>query len=269
LAEIGESAGAADPLEAARGLVAMVFNLPEWARRTSRLGQVARDMRDMLLKANDPHKVLFVDLTSLLGVADGKSYVKALRAPLQELAGAYGKMLAEVEAKMLSALDASSDDLDALRARARSVSGISGDLQMDGFATRLANFDGSRTSLESLLSMAAERPPRDWVDRHIDAAILELAKFARRFREAEAFAAVQGRQAHSEAIAVVIGAGSDTKMISRSFTISDRHRQTVDSKADEVVSMLYREELETDVLLAILAKVGMMLASIDTEAANG
>ncbi len=269
LAEIGESAGAADPLEAARGLVAMVFNLPEWARRTSRLGQVAKDMRDMLLKANDPHKVLFVDLTSLLGVADGNSYVKALRAPLQELAGAYGKMLAEVEAKMLSALDASRDDLDALRARARSVSGISGDLQMDGFATRLANFDGSRASLESLLSMAAERPPRDWVDRHIDAAILELAKFARRFREAEAFAAVQGRQAHSEAIAVVIGAGSDTKMISRSFTISDRHRQTVEAKADEVASMLYREGLETDVLLAILAKVGMMLASIDTEEANG
>lgn len=29
LAEIGENAGAADPLEAARGLVAMVFNLPE------------------------------------------------------------------------------------------------------------------------------------------------------------------------------------------------------------------------------------------------
>lgn len=269
LAEIGENAGAADPLEAARGLVAMVFNLPEWARRTSRLGQMAKDMRDMLLKANDPHKVLFVDLASLLGAADGKAYVEALRAPLQELAGAYGKMLAEVEAKMLSALDASHDDLDALRARARAVSGISGDLQMDGFATRLANFDGSRTSLESILSMAAERPPRDWVDRHIDAAILELIKSARRFREAEAFVAVQGRQAHSEAIAVVIGAGSDTKIISRSFAISDRHREMVEVKAHEVVLMLAGQGLETDVLLAILAKAGMKLASIENEATNG
>jgi hypothetical protein len=269
LAEIGENAGAADPLEAARGLVAMVFNLPEWARRTARLGQVAKDMRDMLLKANDPHKVLFVDLASLLGAADGNSYVEALRAPLRELASAYDKMLAEVEAKMLSALDASRDDLDALRARARSVSGISGDLQMDGFATRLVNFDGSRTSLESILSMAAERPPRDWVDRHIDAAILELAKSARRFREAEAFVSVQGRQVHSEAIAVVIGAGADTKMISRSFAISDRHRQTVETKAHEVVSLLEGQGLETDVLLAILAKAGMKLASIDKETANG
>lgn len=269
LAEIGENAGAADPLEAARGLVAMVFNLPEWARRTSRLGQTAKDMRDMLLKASDPHKVLFVDLASLLGAADGKAYVKALRAPLQELAGAYGKMLAEVEAKMLSALDASRDDLEALRNRARSVSGISGDLQMDGFATRLANFDGSRASLEGVLSLATERPPRDWVDRHIDTANLELAKFARRFREAEAFVAVQGRKAYSEAIAVVIGTGSDTKTITRSFAIPDRHRQTVEAKAHEVASMLEGQGLGMDVLLAILAKAGMKLASSDKEAANG
>ena len=71
-----------------------------------RLSETAKDMRDMLLKASDPHKVLFVDLASLLNTADGKAYVKALRAPLQELAGAYGKMLAEVETKMLDALDA-------------------------------------------------------------------------------------------------------------------------------------------------------------------
>ena len=269
LAEIGENAGAADPLEAARGLVAMVFNLPEWARRTSRLGQTAKDMRDMLLKASDPHKVLFVDLASLLNAADGKDYVKALRAPLQELAGAYDKMLGEVEAKMFDALDASREDFEALRERACSVSGVSGDLRLDAFATRLANFDGSRASLEGILSLAAEKPTRDWVDRHIDAATLELAKFARRFREAEAFVTVQGRTAHSEAIAVVIGAGSDTKTISRSFAISDRHRQTVEAKADEVASMLEGQGLGTEVLLAILAKAGMKLVSIEKEAANG
>lgn len=269
LVEVGESAGAADPLEAARGLVAMVFHLPEWVRRTSRLSETTRELRDMLLKASDPHKVLFVDLASLLGASDGKAYVDALRAPLQELSSAYGKMLSQIEAQMLAALDASRDDLHALRERAKSVSGISGDFQMDGFATRLASYDGSRVSLEGILSMAAERPPRDWVDRHIDAASLELAKFARRFRESEAFAAVQGRKAHSEAFAVVIGAGSDTKTISRSFTIPDRHRKTVEGKAHEVAAMLEGQGLGTELLLAILAKAGMKLASIDKEATNG
>lgn len=210
-----------------------------------------------------------MDLASLLGASDGQAYVKALRAPLQELAGAYGKMLAEVEANMLAALDASCDDLESLRERAKSVSGISGDFQIDGFATRLANYNGSRASLEGILSLAAEKPPRDWVDRHIDAATLALAKLARRFRESEAYAAVQGRQAHSEAIAVVIGAGADTRTISRSFAISDRDRKTVETKADEIAFLLASQGLETDMLLAILAKAGMKLASTDKEAANG
>ena len=33
---------------------------------------------------------------------------------------------------------------------------------------------------------------------------------------------------------MVIGAGTGAKMISRSFDITDRHRQTVETKADEI-----------------------------------
>lgn len=268
MAEIGEKAGSSDPLEAARGLVAMVFNLPEWSRRTQRLGDTAKTMRDMLLKASDPHKVLFVDLASLLGATDGKSYVKELRTPLQEIATAYSKMLGEVESKMLSALDATRDDLESLRERAKSLAGVAGNFRLDAFATRLASYDGSRESLEGILSLAADKPPRDWVDRHIDAALLELAQFARRFREAEVFVAVQGRNARSEAIAVVIGAGAGTTTISRSFAISERHRKTVDDKAAELASMLQSQGLGTNVSLAILAKAGMKLAT-QQEKLNG
>lgn len=267
LAEIGEKAGSSDPLEAARGLVAMVFNLPEWSRRTQRLGETAKTMRDMLLKASDPHKVLFVDLPSLLGAADGKSYVKELRTPLQEIATAYSRMLGEVEAKMLDALDATREDLESLRDRAQSMAGVAGNFRLDAFATRLASYDGSRESLEGILSLAADKPPRDWVDRHIDAALLELAQFARRFREAEAFVAVQGRKARSEAIAVVIGAGSDTMTITRSFAIAERDRKIVDDKAVELTTMLQSQGMSTDILLAILAKTGMKLAN--KEESNG
>lgn len=261
LSEIGEKSGSSDPLEAARGLVAMVYNLPEWTRRTHRLGETAKSIRDMLLKASDPHKVLFVDLASLLGATDGKSYIKALRGPLQELASAYSRMLGKVERKMLEALDATRDDLASLKDRAKSVAGVAGNFRLDAFSTRLASYDGSRESLEGILSLAADKPPRDWVDRHIDAALLELAQFARRFREAEAFVSVQGRAARSEAIAVVIGAGAETTTISRSFAISERHRKTVEDKASELALMLQSQGLGTDVLLAILAKAGMKLVT--------
>ena len=268
LSEVGHAAEARDPLEAARGLVALVFNLPVWTQRTHQLSDRARAIRDTLLKASDPHKVLFVDLVALLDTSDSDAYVEALRSPIAELAGAYETMLRSVDSAMLEALDAPPARLDRLRARAEAVAGITGDLRQDSFATRLAKHDGSILSIEGILSLAANKPPRDWTDRDIDAATLEISKVALRFRQAEAFVSVKGRKPNSEAFAVVIGAGTGAKMISRSFDITDRHRQAVESKADEIVNQLRKQGLGTDVLLAILAKAGMRLTA-DEEGNHG
>ncbi|WP_434033267.1 ATP-binding protein [Cupriavidus sp. a3] len=269
LADVGHASEANDPLEAARGLVALVFNLPAWSQRTQQLSEQTRAVRDILLKASDPHKVLFVDLVTLLDASSAKAYIAALRQPIEELAGAYDAMLRKVEAAMLLALDAPAEQLDRLRARATTVAGLTGDLRQDSFATRLAKYDGARLSIEGVLSLAANKPPRDWTDMDIDAAMLEMSKVALRFRQAEAFASIKGRNPTSEAIAVVIGAGSATKTISRSFSISDRHRQAVETKAAELAKELKEQGFETDVLLAILAKAGMRVAMEDKEDANG
>lgn len=268
LATVGHASEVRDPLEAARGLVALVFNLPVWTQRTHQLSNRARAIRDTLLKASDPHKVLFVDLVALLDTSDGDAYVEALRSPIAELAGAYEAMLRRVNSAMLEALDAPRAQLDRLRARAEAVAGITGDLRQDSFATRLAKYDGSIISIEGILSLAANKPPRDWTDRDIDAATLEISKVALRFRQAEAFVSVKGRKPNSEAFAVVIGSGTGAKMISRSFDITDRHRQAVESKANEIATQLKREGLGTDVLLAILAKAGMQLTA-DEEQNHG
>lgn len=261
LADVGHAAEARDPLEAARGLVALVFNLPVWAQRTHNLSENTRAIRDTLLKASDPHKVLFVDLVALLDTSDGDAYVEALRSPIAELAGAYEAMLRSVDAAMLEALDAPPEQLDRLRVRAEAVAGITGDLRQDSFATRLAKHDGSTLSIEGILSLAANKPPRDWTDRDIDAATLEISKVALRFRQAEAFVSVKGRKPNSEAFAVVIGSGTGAKMISRSFDITDRHRKAVETKADELAKQLREQGFGTDVLLAILAKAGMRLTA--------
>ncbi len=263
LAEVGAASGARDPLEAARGLVALVFGLPAWSQRTLSLSTEARAVRDTLLKAHDPHKVLFVDLAAVLESKGESSYVDALRSPIVELSGAYDALLRRIESSMLEALDAPADKLDRLQARAEALAGVTGDLRQDAFAARLAKHDGSRESIEGILSLAANKPPRDWNDRDIDSALLDIAQASLRFRQAEAFVSVRGRKPTSEAFAVVIGAGSDTKTVSRSFSIPDRHRKAVESLADELATKLKSEGLGTDVLLAILAKAGMRLTVED------
>ena len=259
LQEVGASATTHDPLEAARGLVALVFGLPSWSQRTQSISEEARGVRDTLLKANDPHKVLFIDLAALLENTDGQSYVQALRGPIVEIAGAYDALLSRIETSMLEALDAPADKLDRLRARAEAVAGVTGDLRQDAFATRLAKHDGSKQSVEGILSLAANKPPRDWNDRDIDHAMLEITQAALRFRQAEAFVSVKGRKPTSEAFAVVIGAGAQTRTVSRSFSITDRNREAVESMAERLTQTLKADGYSTEVLLAALAKAGMRL----------
>lgn len=260
LAEVGATAGARDPLEAARGLVALVFGLPAWSQRTHRISPEARTVRDILLKAHDPHKVLFVDLAAALESSGAKTYVNALRAPVGEIAGAYDKMLKGIEVAMMQALDAPTDRYDRLQTRATALESVTGDLRQDAFATRLAKHDGSRESIEGILSLAANKPPRDWSDRDIDVAQLELAQAALRFRQAEAFVSVKGRKPTSEAFAVVMGAGAQTLTISRAFSLSDRHRAAVEAMADKLATELKSGGMDTDVLLAVLVRAGMRLA---------
>lgn len=263
LRSVGAKSVARDPLEAARGLVALAYDLPAWTQKTATLSPHTRSIRDTLIKASDPHKVLFVDLVALLGTTQADEYVEALRVPITELAGAYEAMLRQVEATMFEALDAEPGDHEGLRVRAEAVAGVTGDLRQDAFATRLANHNGNRESVEGLLSLTANKPPRDWSDRDIDSALLEIARLSLRFRQAEALVSVRGRKPNSEAFAVVVGAGPQTKTVSRQFEVPERHIGTVKTLAKELADGLLSKGLKTEVLLAALGHACLRLAAGD------
>lgn len=263
LASIGAAAPASDPLEAAKGLVALVFRLPPWTQRTSMLTDKARQVRDILAKASDPYRVLFIDLAAVFGAANGADYVNALRDPITELAGAYEAMLRKIESSMLDALDAPESSLERLRARAELLKDLDGELRQNAFAGHLAKHDGSIASVERIVGLAVNKPARDWTDRDFDQALLEIARLALRFRQSEALVSVRGRKPMTDAFAVVIGAGTSARMISRQFDLSERHRATVENLANELASSLQSKGLDTDLLLATLARAGLKLTTTD------
>lgn len=265
LSEIGQQGATRDPLEAARSLVAMTLKLPAWTQRTQNISNEARAVRDILLKASDPHRVLFVDLPAILGTRDGKNYIKALREPVHELAKAYESLLRSIELTMLEQLDAAPGEFQVLKQRAEAVAHITGDLRQDAFSSYLQKYDGSIGSLEGILSLAANKPPRDWNDRDIDTALLEIAKFALVFRQTESLVAVRGREPQSEAFSVMIGSGSSAKTLSRQFSITNRHKPVVEQLATELALSLKSKKLRTEVILAALAEAGMKIASDETE----
>lgn len=254
-----------EPLEAARELVSLVFDLPPWSRRTQLMSERARRVRDTLATASDPHRVLFVDLPVLFEGLSVPQYLEALGHALKEMQGAYPDMLARVMARTLETLDASfasEEDLETVRRRSKNVAGITGDFRLDAFATRLSILSRDPEAIDSLLSLAVNKPPREWTDQDIDAALIQLAQWSLQFRQVEAVSAVQHREPTRNAIAVVFGTGQKGKTVSESFDISPAEDRHIQQLSDAIMKQF--KDVKREVFLAALARAGTKLVETVT-----
>lgn len=250
----------AEPLEAARGLVAMVFDLPAWSRRTLTMKERTRAVRDTLAQASDPHRVLFVDLPVLFGDLPVPKFLEALGDALQEMQSAYPVMISGVMNRMLNTLDASFAsvaEIDMIRRRCQTVIGISGDFRLDAFAGRLSVLTPEPEAVDGLLSMAVNKPPTEWSDQDIDAALIELARLALKFRQIEAVSSVQQRDPTRSAIAVVFGTGGQGKSVFESFDVPSAEDAHIRHLSDLIVNQFKTEKRE--IVLAALAQAGTRL----------
>lgn len=264
LGGLGHPTEGNSPLDVARGLVALAFSLPPWAKRTQRVSQESKAIRDILLRADDPHRLLFMDLPDALGGHPSEVGAK-LATPLAELLEAYPAMLASVETHMTDALDSVRDNYAELSERASAVLRSTGDLRLEGFAARLQKRDGSLATVEGILGLSANKPPRDWTDLDVDAALVAVAELALSFRRAEALVAVEGREPGREAFAVVIGGAGRSKAVTKTFEVAGRDRAKVMSTADGLVGMLRSTGLKGDLLLAALARAVTSLSEASTK----
>jgi len=267
LAGLAEAAGrcgfpsaSTTPLEVARALVALAFSIPMWARRTQRISAEARNVRDILLKASDPHRLLFMDLPDALS-STPSDLGERVEAPLREILGAYPEMLRKVDRRLAEAIDGKEGDDPELRERAESVSKATGDLRLEGFCARLRKRDGGTQSIEGILSLAVNKPPRDWTDLDVDAALVAVAELSLAFRKAEALISVEGRQPGRESFAVVIGAGGSSKVVTKNFEVAGRDREAVRGAAERVLEVLKASGLDGDLLLAALAHAGTSITA--------
>lgn len=260
LSNCGFEALSGTPLDIARALVKVVFSQPLWARRTQQLSGMARTVRDLLVKASDPHRLLFVDLPKVF--ADGSVGDGALlKSSLLEIIEAYPAMLRKLDNRLADAIDAMEGDDPELRERAAHVSKATGDLRLEGFALRLQERDGTIEGMEKILSLAAKKPPRDWTDLDIDAALIAIADLSLAFRKAEALITVSGRAPGREAFSIVIGSGGSSDVISKTFEVAGRDREAVSGAALRVLELLRSSGLEGDLLLAALAQAGSTIVS--------
>ena len=246
------TAVAADALDSARALVSLVFQLPQWTRRTSSLSNEAKDVRQLLLHASDPHKVLFADLPLVLDTLNPVELAKKIATITGELTEAFESRLREVEKRLFNALD-HQGDLSQLNVRGKTVSGVGADFKLDAFATRLTDYAGSLEDIEGLLMLAIGKPSKDWTDHEIDAGEVQLLSWAMEFRRLESLAQVRGRPATRRAIGVVFGS---KRTVTGTFDVSENDSLAIQTLANELLARLATSDIKREIFLAAIAEVG-------------
>ena len=255
-----------EPIDVAKGLVAIYDRLPEWVGRTQRLSANAKRVRHLFKQAKDPNRLIFDDIPeTLAGGEDIKEdealriISDSLREALTELRQAYPAMLNRLKETLLTELqvpNASQPMLAELRARAENVRELGGDHRQEAFIVRLTRFSGGDADMESLASMAVNKPAISWVDTDIDSAAVELATMARNFVHSEVFAHVKGRTDKRHAMAVVVGMAGGAAPVHDEFDVTDLELREVAALIAQVEEALQDSgEKRRHVILAALAEL--------------
>ena len=268
-----------EPIDVARGLVAIHDRLPLWTGRTQRLSRNARDVRHLFRQAKDPNRLLFDDMPELLKepLADAEEdaatrIADRVRQGLTELIQAWPAMLGRLREILLSELQVPNSSpamLAELRARAENIRELGGDHRLEAFIVRLSRFEGTDGDIEGLASLAVNKPPQTWVDPDIDRATVEIAAMAQNFVRAEAFARVKGRADKRHSMAVVVGLEGAPTTLHDEFAVGDLDRPEVESLASRLGAVLSDTgEDRRHVVLAALAEVSARYLSANALSAT-
>ncbi|EKG5221131.1 ATP-binding protein, partial [Escherichia coli] len=249
-----------EPLEIARALVGMVYALPEWSKRTSTLSEDSKKMRDLLLRASDPHKLLFVDLPFTFTSENDSDLSAKIESSIKELVNSYNNLLENIRGKMLIALDANNNDYAEIKNRSNIVSGISGDFRFDAFSTRLKDLNETNESIESILSLAANKPPRLWSDNDIDIALIEIASWAKKFKRIEVLSSIKNRKPTREAFAFIFD-DRETGTVQAEYDIKSSDTKVVEYISQKILSEIHDKDYSKNILLAALAKVSIAIVN--------
>lgn len=270
-----------EPIDVARGLVAIYEDLPRWTKRTMQLSTNAVRVRDLFKRARDPNQFLFDDIPAVIG-GDGtlareedlRCIVRGVHEGLEELVQAYHSMLHRLRDLMLAELQVpnlSSQSLAELRERAQNIRQLAGDFHLEAFVGRLSQFDGSDTAFEGIASLAVSKSSRDWVDSDLDRAAIDIADMAQKFLRAETYARVKGRPEKRQAIAVVIGMNGRPTPLLKEFNIADADRATINDLIKRISAALDATDTSRrSIILAALAELSARyMQSASETKANG
>lgn len=196
--------GSAEVLDIVRPLCTYVSELPPYSLQTKRLAKGTLAVREHILSAREPVKLLFTDLPSVLGygpfVSDGtkekrsdaQQFSLALKTCIDELRMAHSELNERIRQKLLDAFDlcnahCSFQEFRSLVSeRAEKLIVCVKEPDLKAFCFRLKDDQLSEPDwIESVAAGVANTPPTRWRDEDEQTFEEGLTRLARRFAKLE------------------------------------------------------------------------------------
>ncbi|NDF11599.1 MAG: hypothetical protein EB060_02120 [Proteobacteria bacterium] len=245
VAEELDTKKADNALDIAKPLAQFVHGLRPWVKRTKGLDPQTVAVRDAILLANDPYKLLFEELPRICGIeqaslssaSGAEQLVNVLTHAVSELKACYDTLLDDVKANIFKAIgieENSPESLALLKKRCEIVVGTSGDFRLDAFARRLSAADTGNKWMEGIASLATNKPSREWTDSDIDKANLELFELAKRFCRVELYAQTKKKQPGAMALTMFIEEGATVAEYSKSVYLNGSSHKYNELVVDKV-----------------------------------
>jgi hypothetical protein len=194
---------------------------------------------------------------------DGVELADHIISAWKALGDAYPAMLDGLMAHLFSELRVREPrgDLSALQRRAAALKSASGNYRLNALATRLETFRGTLDDIEGIASLAASKPSREWVDRDVDAARIELAALAQQFLKTETFNRGAAGGAGRTAFAIYMSDPSFPAPMAPELDLDADERRHADALALKLRALLDAEAQSSAIALGALAQVGLHLSS--------
>ena len=194
-------------LDMVRQLCVFVAQLPTYVLNTKKLSSTTLAVRDAILNAREPVKLLFTALPKACGFEPIRAetsfsktvpiFVKALRAALDDLKMAFPELQERLRKEFRAAFDLPGTFQQfrtALSARSEQILLTITEPKLRAFCLRL--MDGSLSEsdwLESVASYLALKPPSKWHDVEEEIFNYELSQYAAKFHRVESVAFAGGK----------------------------------------------------------------------------
>ena len=200
----------------AKHIVKIVHTLPTWVKKTSGenfyhnegakgFTSEARAFRNKVISANDPYKLILEDLPEVFGLDKNDNTVddklsQCLKTAIEDLSAQHNMLLSAF--KQIIKVDLAAEFDDQLKERCHIILAVAQRPNVKELASRLVEFINNKTTFESVISLAAGAPERNWNDKNLRNGLDELQNLCIQFRRIESFNNI-GTKAGSQPLAFI------------------------------------------------------------------